>query len=174
MAVAQRIANDLLAAGAVQIETENKIFDVGLELVSQITVASEKRTYRTLLTLSEEGRLRKAECTCSKIRKHGLKQGPCAHLVALRLYHQLEEDKRARGETRVLIETRVYSKRRGADEVLYQLSLDRRKLRTRWGPRGGDFRLQHLSFDSPDAARMAFLESANRLESKGFLNLSSR
>ncbi|MDJ0837775.1 MAG: helix-turn-helix domain-containing protein [Acidobacteriota bacterium] len=170
----ERRAYDLLAAGAVSIESENTVFGVGTELVGKVIAATEQREYRPLLTLDDEGRARKAECTCPKFRKHGLKQGPCPHLTALRLFHITEEDKRARGKNRVLVETRTYTKRRGEGELVYQLSLDRRQVRTRWGPRDGDLRLQNLHFESTDAARAAFLQSADRLESKGFLNLSSR
>ena len=88
----ERRAHDLSAEnGAVQIVTENRIHGVGLELTGKVKVAADKREYRPELLLDDDGRVKKAECTCTFFRKHQLKEGPCEHLVALRLTAAREE-----------------------------------------------------------------------------------
>ena len=42
---------------------------------------------RPLLHVDREGRIIEASCTCSYYKKHQLTQGPCAHILALRLAH---------------------------------------------------------------------------------------
>ena len=80
----ERKAHDLLAVkNAVKLESENHIHDVGIEITGKIR--EEKNDFRPLLRLSNESRVLKAECTCPHFRKHQLKEGPCQHLIALRL-----------------------------------------------------------------------------------------
>ena len=93
----ERTAHDLLARrGAVQIVSENRIAGTGLELTGKVTVAEDRREYRPQMLLNDEGQVSKAECTCTFFRKQGLKAGPCAHLVALRLAYGEQEARKAR------------------------------------------------------------------------------
>lgn len=41
-------------------------------------------TYRARIEIAPDGYLRDGTCTCAWIQKHGLKRGPCKHLLALR------------------------------------------------------------------------------------------
>lgn len=174
----ERRAHDLCAQkGAVRIASENRIHGVGLELTGKITVAADKREYRPELLLDDEGRVKKAECTCAFFRKHQLKEGPCEHLVALRLFEAREEAKRReqRGKARstVTMETRTYARRHERGEDVYQLALDQKRLKIRWGLRGQDARVQSLFFNEAADARAAYFERVDDLERRGFLDASA-
>jgi len=71
----------------------------------------------------------------------------------------------------ITVETRTYSRRRPSGEEIYQVSLERRRLKIRWGRDDQARRLQTLAFDSAEDARGAFLARAAELESQGFLAL---
>ncbi len=174
----ERRAHDLCAQkGAVRLASANRIHGVGLELTGKITVVADKREYRPELLLDDEGRVKKAECTCAFFRKHQLKEGPCEHLVALRLFEAREEAKRrsqsgkARGT--VTMETRTYARRHARGEDVYQLALDQTRLKIRWGLRGQDARVQSLFFNSIDDARSAYFERVDDLEKRGFLDATA-
>ncbi|MFS8071559.1 MAG: SWIM zinc finger family protein, partial [Byssovorax sp.] len=174
----ERRAHDLCAQkGAVRIASENRIHGVGLELTGKITVAADKREYRPELLLDDEGRVKKAVCTCAFFRKHQLKEGPCEHLVALRLFEAREEVKRReqRGKARgtVTMETRTYARRHERGEDVYQLALDQKRLKIRWGLRGQDARVQSLFFNDAADARAAYFERVDDLEKRGFLDASA-
>jgi len=49
------------------------------QLEDHLGCALFRRTNRALL-LTDEGQVAKAECTCPRFRRQGLKDGPCAHL----------------------------------------------------------------------------------------------
>src|SRR5438046_3790289 len=138
----EKVAHDLLVRrGAVKIVSENRIAGSGLELTGKVTVTEDKREYRPQLLLGEEGQVGKAECTCTFFRKQGLKAGPCVHLIALRLAYAAEEVKRLKSGTlrqAVTVETRTYSKRDPEGEDVVQVSLERQRLRVRWGRAGQD------------------------------------
>jgi predicted DNA-binding WGR domain protein len=173
----ERTAHDLVARpDAVRIVSENRVPGSGLELTGQVIVAEDRREYRPRLLLSDEGQAARAECTCSAFRKQGLKAGPCVHLVALRLAYAAQEARRLAGldPSRVAtVQTRSYSRRDPAGEEVYLLSLERRRLKVRWGRDDRPPRLQTLAFDSTEAAGAAFLARAADLESRGFLDASA-
>jgi hypothetical protein len=173
----ERTAHDLLARrGAVEIVTENRIAGTGLELTGKVAVPEDRREYRPQMLLTDEGQVSKAECTCTFFRKQGLKAGPCAHLVALRLAFGEQEARRAReaGPGRaVTVETRTYSRRDddGADVV--QVTLDRNRLRLRWGRAGQAMRMQVLRFNTADDAREAYFSRVGELGARGFLDATT-
>ena len=174
----ERRAHDLCAEkGAVKIVTENRIHDVGLELTGKVAVAADKREYRPELLLDDDGRVKKAECTCAFFRKHQLKEGPCEHLIALRLAEAREEAARRaqRGSARsaVVIETRTYARRHEKGEDVVQIAFDRRRLKVRWGLRGQEPRVQALAFNSVDDARAAYFARVDDLERRGFLDATA-
>ena len=173
----ERTAHDLLARrGAVQITTENRIPNAGLELTGQVAVAEDRREYRPQLLLADEGQASKAECTCPFFRKQGLKAGPCTHLIALRLAHAEQEANRAKGSdprATLTVETRTYSRRDPSGEDVVQVSLQQRRLKVRWGRAGHDMRLQTLRFNSVDEARAAYFARIGELDAGGFLDASA-
>ena len=173
----EKVAHDLVAKGAVKIATENRVYGVGLELTGKVSVAADRREYRPQLTLDDDGRVRGAECTCAFYRKHKLKEGPCAHLIALRIAQAQEEERRrqARGKARatITLETRTYARRRGDAEEVVQIALDRQRIKLRWGPRGAKLRVQSFVFGSVAEARAAFFERVDDLEARGYLDGSA-
>ncbi len=169
----ERFAHDLLnRKGAVKVETENRIFGSGLELTGKVTVTEDKRDYRPVMLIDEEGRVRKAECTCAFFRKQGLRQGPCPHLIALRVSHFRELEQRMKSKSareRIVLDTRIFSKRSNRGEDICQLTLDRRKLKIRQGIKGQDMRVQSLRFNSTGQARDAYFIRSAELTEQGYL-----
>ena len=173
----ERSAHDLvLRKGAVRIESENRIHGAGLELVGHAKVNEDRREYRTQLLISEEGFVSRAECTCPMFRQQGLKAGPCSHLIALRMAHAIREQHRksgtATGNDAVTVETRTFGLRKGQHETVYQLTLDRTRLKVRWGPSNKPLRTQHLKFATIDEARDEYKTRLQSLDEKGFLDLT--
>jgi hypothetical protein len=173
----ERTAHDLLTRrGAVQIVTENRIAGTGLELTGKVSVTEDRREYRPQMLLSEEGQVSKAECTCTFFRKQGLKAGPCPHLVALRLAYAEQEARRAREagpREGVTVETRTYSRRDEDGAEVVQVTLDRTRLKVRWGRAGQAMRLQVLRFNRADDARAAYFARLGDLGVRGFLDATT-
>ena len=73
----------------------------------------------------------------------------------------------------VTVETRVYSRRdeEGADVV--QVTLDRSRVRVRWGRAGQEQRLQVLRFNSADEARAAYFDRVAACEAGGYLDATA-
>jgi hypothetical protein len=170
---AERTAYSLVDAKAVDLTTENVVHGTGTELVAK--VKADQRVYRTSFVLDPEGRVRNASCTCPQFRDHKLKEGPCPHLLALRIrYEQLRQHRAERRGTALRSETRTYARRTDAGEAVTQLSLDERRLKIRWGLRSDPrLRRQSLVFDTVDEARTAYLERIAGLEARGYLDASA-
>ncbi len=170
----ERTAHDLLSRrGAVEIVSENRVPGAGLELTGKVTVSEDRREYRPQLLLGDEGQVSKADCTCTMFRKQGLRGGPCPHLVALRLAYAEQEARRAKGiDPRQMIttETRAFSRRDGHGEDVVQVTLDRSRLRVRWGRAGQPQRLQVLRFNSAEEARAAYFARIADCEAGGYLD----
>jgi hypothetical protein len=169
----ERLGHDLLAPkGCVSLESENHIHAVGVEIVGKLKIRAEKREYRPLLRMSGEGRVLKAECTCPFYRKHALKEGPCEHLIGLRLhYGKLELDRKQNPDrSSVTLETRSDTRRRGKSETVYQLTLDHSRLVKRWGESGAKPRAKTLIFNSVVDSRIAFFEQVDSLLGRGYID----
>jgi hypothetical protein len=52
---------------------------------------SGDRRYRTMLVLDADQRIANGACECNQFTQHRLRQGPCAHMLALRLAHGRRE-----------------------------------------------------------------------------------
>lgn len=169
----EKQAHDLV--GAVKIATEEVVHGQGTRLVAKVKVEADKREYRPGFLLDDEGRVRKAECTCNAFLARGLKEGPCAHLLALRLkWADLLAKRAARRGTAVTTETRTYTRREPEGEAITQLSIDKTRLKVRWGRRADDrLRVLSLVFDSVDDARTDYFDRIARLEASGFLDASA-
>lgn len=166
----EKVAHDFIKQQLVVIEKENHIFGKGVEVVGMVKVPHEKREYRPLLFLDVSGRAVKAECTCTFYRKNKLKQGPCSHLVATFMQYLIEEDNRQQNQDKITVETRVFSKRIDNQQQIFQLSLDRKHVRKRWGLDGGKLRLQNQVFNSVEEAREVYRRQIKILESKNYLD----
>lgn len=172
-----RHACDLVdGQNAVSINSENHIYNTGVELVFDIEDKAEEREYQTQMLINEEGGVNKAKCSCPHFRKHRLQQGPCAHLIAARIFYSRELEARAKQPDRhvVLTETRTMSRRNARNqEQIYIMVLDKRNLQIRWGYSGEQMRLQQLRYNTPPAARAAFDEKLNTLAQQGYLDISA-
>ena len=167
----EKVAHDLLTRGkAVRITGENRIAGVGLELTGTVSVTEDKRDYRPQMVLADEGQVRKVTCTCAAFRKQGIKGGPCVHLIALRLAFAEKESKKAQADDAVKFETRAFAKREGAVENVVQISLERDKIKYRWGLSGQPMRLQTMRFNSETDARRAYFAKLADLDAKGYLD----
>ena len=173
----ERLAHDLVhRKNAVSITSENRVHGSGLELTGKADVKEDKREYRPQMLLSDEGFVSRAECTCNAYRQQGLKHGPCTCLIALRLTHAMREKKRresGRALKTVTVETRTYSKRQKNVEEVVQISLNRQRLKVRWGIVGDAPRIQQLQFESVEAARDEYVSRVNKLEDDGYLDASA-
>jgi predicted DNA-binding WGR domain protein len=170
----ERTAHDLLSRrGAVKIVSENRIAGSGLELTGKVAVTEDRREYRPKLLLAEEGHVSRAECTCAFFRKQGMKAGPCVHLLALRMAYAEQEAKRQKsGDSRqaVTVETRAYTRRDEEGEEVVQVSLEKRRLKVRWGRAGQPMRLQTMQFNSVEEARSAYFARIGELDARGYLD----
>ena len=169
-------AHRLLAEpGAV---TLTKLHDQGSDgrsIEGQVVDAGAHRTFYPTFTIDAEARTAAATCTCSAFRRAGLKEGPCEHLIALRVRYAREQARleaaRAtpEGRAQIAAETRVLMRRtaRGAEQ--YRLSLDGRTVTARFGVADA-LRMQRLRFDSPAEARTAYFARLEDLSQKGYLD----
>ncbi|MFN8578537.1 MAG: SWIM zinc finger family protein, partial [Candidatus Sericytochromatia bacterium] len=174
--IKERKAFDLVSKkDTVILESEEHIHDVGVELVGKVKDLDEKKEYRPLLKINSEGRVLKADCTCSFFRKHKLKEGPCEHLIAIRIkFGQIEIDRKDNPNRETIrLETRCYTKRlKNGNEENYQLSLNEKRLIKRFSISGRD-KKQSMVFNSLEDAREAYFEQVDILESKGFIDTRS-
>lgn len=124
-----------------------------------------------------EGRATDAWCTCPTFRRTGLREGPCEHMIALRLAYarkRAEEDalrQTAEGRKLIRAETRTYVRREPSGaETVYRVSLDDRVVYVQWGLRTGDARHQRIWFDSDREARDAYFSRLESLAGEGFVD----
>ena len=170
----ERQAYDLvLRRAAVTITKENRVFGRGLELTGIAKVKEDKREYAPQLMISNEGFVSRAECTCSMFRQQGIKSGPCPHLIALRIAHAMREKIRretGQGDDAITVETKTFSQRDDGNETVYQITLDDRRLKIRWGKPGSKMRVHQLRFPSVADARSDYLQRISELVEKGYLD----
>jgi hypothetical protein len=162
-------------AGAV---TLTKVHDRGSEgrsIEGQVVDARAHRTFYPSFTIDPESRTSAATCTCSAVRRAGIKEGPCEHMIALRVRYAREQARleaaRNTPEGRALIsaETRVLMRRTARGAELYRVSLDGRSVTARFGI-GEALRMQRLRFDTVSDARTAYFERLTELAEKGYLD----
>ena len=63
--------------------------------------AQDQLRVRPLFHISAAGHFIEADCSCAFIKKHKMTQGPCEHILALRLAHmqKLEAESTKGGES---------------------------------------------------------------------------
>lgn len=162
--------------GYVKIESENHLVGVGVQYVGLVQVDADRREYRCEMTIDDEGRVKRVNCTSPFYRKHQLKEGPSTPLIALRLKIAEEQRLRAaeRGSDKIIFETRTYVRRHEGGEDVYQLSLERAQLQIQWGLRSmAKLRSQRLMFNSVEDARKAYFARIRSLENKGFMDATA-
>jgi hypothetical protein len=170
-AAAHRIVGD---AGAVTIV---KSFDQpeGRTIEGQVVDGKAHRTFAPVFTIDRDGRTVNASCTCTAFRRSGMKEGPCEHMIALRLVDAREQARREaeragpEGRDQITAETRELLRRTARGSESYRISLDGRNLVARFGVAGA-LRSQHLRFDSIDEAREAYFARLAELQGKGYVD----
>jgi hypothetical protein len=147
----------------------------GRAIEGQVVDGKAHRTYYPAFTLDPEGRTAAASCTCSAFRRAGLKEGPCEHMIALRVRYAREQARleaarqTPEGRAQITAETRVLTRRTARGAEGYRLSLDGRALVARFGAADAP-RVQRLRFDSVAEARAAYFERLATLAKKGYLD----
>ena len=169
-------AHRLLAEpGGVTVAKLHDQGDAGRSIEGQVVDARAHRTFHPAFTIDRENRTSAASCTCGAFRRAGLKEGPCEHMIALRVRYgrdqaRLEAERGTpEGRARITAETRVLMRRtaRGAEQ--YRISLDGRAVTSRFGA-GDATRMQRLQFDSGADARAAYFARLEDLSQKGYLD----
>lgn len=173
----EALAHRLLeVAEAVTLTKVHELPGAGVELTGAVEEREARRTFAPTFTLDAEGRVRGASCSCPHFKRAGNREGPCEHLLALRLLYQRrqqhDEATRQTPEGRALIraETRVFVRRRGTEEQVHRVSLDGTLVRVFWGPRNETPRQQRTWFDTDAQARTAYFERLEGLARDGFID----
>jgi hypothetical protein len=81
-AAQQFIEQKAVSINSVAIDTNNTLQLAG-------TVKQQGQTYEPTVSIDSDERLVAAQCTCNWHRQNKLFQGPCEHILALRIQHQL-------------------------------------------------------------------------------------
>lgn len=158
--------------------TLGRVADQGIEgkqIEGQVVDAKAHRTFHPGFTIDREGRTTGATCTCSAFRRSGVKEGPCEHMIALRVAYAREAAalEAARntpeGRAQITAETRVLLRRTPVGAEMFRLSLDGRSVTSRFGI-GEALRVQRLRFDSIADARTAYFARLEELATKGYLD----
>jgi hypothetical protein len=150
----------------------------GTTIEGEVKDQQAHRSYRASFTLDREGRSTDAACTCPSFRRAGIKEGPCEHMMALRLAYarRQAELERARGtaagRTLIRAETRTLIRRGPAGTVTYRVSLDDRTLVVRFGTAAKP-RMQRLLFERAEEARDEYFARLAELARKGFIDASA-
>jgi hypothetical protein len=163
--------------GEVKVTKVHELTGEGTEIHGEVADKEAVRTFLPRFTLDLEGRVGDASCGCPHHRRSGLREGPCEHLLALRLSYARqraqEELLRQTPEGRKLIraETRTYVRRdaEGREQV-YRVSLDDKLVVVQWGARLDEPRAQRLWFDSDREAREAYFARLESLSAEGFID----
>lgn len=164
---AEALAYDLVARqNAVSELSLNAIPNEGIEISADIKVKEDKREYLTRLKLNEEGHVAKAECSCHQIMQHGLTQGACSHLIALRLAYAAQVANRDVGQ--LTQETRLFMRRKQKSQDNLQLTLNNQRMVIVQQIKQHEKR-QQFAFNSVQEARQAYLDKIAQLEMNGFI-----
>jgi predicted DNA-binding WGR domain protein len=175
---AHRLLGDGTAGtGEVKLTKVHEMAGEGTEIQGEVVDKEAVRTFLPRFTIDLEERVTDASCGCPHYRRSGLREGPCEHMIALRLAYSRqraqEELLRQSPEGRKLIraETRTYVRRDAkGQEMVYRVSLDDRLVVVQWGPRTTEARAQRLWFDTDREAREAYFARLESLSKEGFID----
>ncbi|MBU2709568.1 SWIM zinc finger family protein [Zooshikella harenae] len=139
--------------------------------LTAILNASSKSPISTMIQVTEEGHVSKAECSCFTFVKQGMSQGPCAHIIALRMTHfqQLQQP-----ESDPIYERHYFTRRDAESEHVYLVQRHQQRVTLRWGKAGTSLRMQQWVFNTQQAAQSAVNEQKQRLLARGFIDATAR
>ncbi|MFL5347806.1 MAG: SWIM zinc finger family protein [Hyalangium sp.] len=168
-------------AGEVKVTKVHEVVGEGTRIHGEVVDREAVRSFFPAFTIDLEGRVKEASCGCPHFRRSGMREGPCEHMLALRLAYArqraAEEALRQTPEGRKLIraETRSYVRREASGkEQVYRVSLDGKLVAVEWGPRLGEPRRQKLWFDTDAEARAAYFSRLESLASEGYIDAASQ
>ncbi|MBL8623807.1 MAG: SWIM zinc finger family protein [Myxococcales bacterium] len=177
---AREAAAHRLLADAAQV-TLTKVHDLGAEgerIEGQVDDARAHRRFVAGFTIDREGRTAGATCTCPAFRRAGIKEGPCEHMIALRVLHARDQARlaaaRATDDGRRLIraETRTLFRRTPRGSETFRLSLDDRSVVARWGA-AEPLRMTRQLYPTADLARADYFARLDELARKGFIDATA-
>ncbi len=177
---AREAAAHRLLADAAQV-TLTKVHDLGAEgerIEGQVDDARAHRRFVAGFTIDREGRTAGATCTCPAFRRAGVKEGPCEHMIALRVLHARTQAQlaaaRATDDGRRLIraETRTLFRRTPRGSETFRLSLDDRSVVARWGA-AEPLRMTRQLYPTADAARADYFARLDELARKGLIDATA-
>lgn len=164
-------------SGEVSVTKIHEISGEGVEIHGEVIDKEARRTYAPHFTIDLEGRVSGAVCSCSTFQRAGLREGPCEHMIALRIAYGRkvaeaaalrltpEGRKLIRAETRTLVRRDTQGK-----ELVYRVSLDDKIVHVQWGARAIEPRHQHLLFDNDQQAKEAYFTQLESLSAEGFID----
>lgn len=171
---AHRLLGD---ASQLEITKIHEIAGEGIEIHGEVNDRESLRKFLPKFLLDLEGRVRDAGCGCPHFKRSGLREGPCEHMIALRLAfarRKAESEalrKTPEGRKLIRAETRTYTRRdESGKEVVYRVSLDDKLVVVHWGDRMETPRQQRLWFDTDREAREAYFARLEELATEGFVD----
>lgn len=178
-AKAHRLLGGAASAGTgeVKLTKIHEIAGEGIEIHGEVIDKEAHRDFPPRFTMDLEGRVTDAWCTCPAFRRTGMREGPCEHMIALRIAYarkRAEEDalrQTAEGRKLIRAETRTYVRREASgSETVYRVSLDDRVVYVQWGSRTSEPRHQRIWFDTDREARDAYFHRLESLATEGFVD----
>lgn len=175
----EREAHRLLSVkGAVNVTKLHDRGHDGIDVVGEVKDKTADRVYAPRFTTDVEGRVSDAWCSCPHYRRTGMREGPCAHMIALRVafgrQRVLDEERRNSPEGRKLVraETRTLLRRDQATgkQTVMRVSLDDKIVRLEWGLALEPARHSRIWFDTDSEARDAYFQRLDVLMKDGFLD----
>jgi predicted DNA-binding WGR domain protein len=176
---AHRLLGDGTSAsmGEVTVTKLHEVAGEGVEIHGEVVDKEARRSYGPHFSMDLEGRVSDAFCSCSTFQRSGMREGPCEHMIALRLAYgrKVAEAEALRqtpeGRKTIRAETRTFVRRdaRGS-EVVYRVSLDDKVVHVQWGARAVEPRHQHVLFDNDAQAKEAYFSRLEALASDGFID----
>lgn len=173
-------AHRLLAvADQVRILKTHDLGAEGFRIEGEVEDKHARRVYKTSFTIDREGRTVDASCTSRQFRRSGLKEGPSAPMIALRLlYSRTQKELEAARETeegRKLIraETRTLLRRDQKSSIIARVSFDDRQVIVRWGRFDETPRMQRMLFGTQQGARDEYFRRLGDYAERGFIDATA-
>jgi hypothetical protein len=178
----EALAHRILEEAKIEITKIHVVHGEGTEIWGEIEDKGARRTFAPRFTIDIEGQVRDAWCNCPTYMRSALREGPCEHMLALRVHHvrKIAETERLRqtpeGRKHISAETRTFIRRDSTgSQTTYRVSLDDRVVRIEWldvspGITPGEPRRQRMWFDTDSEARTAYFARLDQLADKGFID----
>ncbi len=171
-----------LLEGKVEIKKIHLVAGEGQEISGEVDDRAMHRSFSPRFFLDTEGQVKEAWCNCPTYMRSALREGPCEHMIAIRVQFQRDQAETERlrttpeGRKLVHAETRTFMRRDASgNQMTYRVSLDDHVVRIERqsaspGHALGDARHQRLWFDSDKQARDAYFARLDDLTGEGFID----